>query len=387
VLISRFPFVRTVALVLACLVSACGSPQGAAPRSAPAASQQAAGARAPASSDWDQTVAAAKKEGKVVIAGPNYALWTQGLKTFQQAYPDIRIEITEFNSRDFWVKLATERKAGQYLWDMRIGGPDPQVFDALKAGELAPVKPLLVQPDVTDPSKWFGGADGMYADKNKQYLFSFVAEAGYAAYVNRDVVPESVLKTEDQLLDPAWTGKIAIQDPSGGAGLGSLTTMYGVHGEQYVHDLLARQKITVTRDQRQEAEWAVRGTYPIGIGIAPTDLELFKQQGLKFNVPGLDFPHKLSSGSGGIQLIDRAPHPNATKVYLNWLLSQQAQAVISKTAGVNSRRLDVPPGNPDPTAMLDPKQLNLYVPHQNEELLPQRERSAALAKELLGNGS
>jgi hypothetical protein len=54
----------------------------------------------------------------------------------------------------------------------------------------------------------------------------------------------------------------------------------------------------------------------------------------------------------------------------------------SKTAGVNSRRLDVPTGNPD--GILDPNQLKEYVTHQNEEFLSQRERSAALAKELLG---
>src|SRR5690348_2228287 len=48
--------------------------------------------------------------------------------------------------------------------DMRIGGPDPQVFEALRNGELAPVKPLLSQPDVTDPGKWFGGSDVFFFD-------------------------------------------------------------------------------------------------------------------------------------------------------------------------------------------------------------------------------
>ena len=365
------------ALAVSLVLAACGGSA-----SAPAASQATTSASSQTANTDQALLAAAKKEGKVVIAGPNYALWTKGLKTFEQAYPGIQVELTEFNSRDFWVKLASERKAGQFLWDMRIGGPDPQVFDALKAGELTPVAPLL-QPVIANPANWFGGEDGLYADTAKQTLLSFVAEAGYAAYVNRDVIPESALKTEEQLLDPRWQGKIAIQDPTGGAGLGSLTTMYTVHGEQYVKDLLGNQKITVTRDQRQEAESLVRGTYPIGIGITPTNLDDFRNQGLKFNVQGLDFPHKLSSGSGGIQLIQKPPHPNATRLYVNWLLGQKAQADISKTAGVNSRRLDVAAGNLDPTAVLDPKRLSDYIPHQSEQLLTQRERSAQLAKELL----
>src|SRR5207302_6245548 len=142
----------------------------------------------------------------------------------------------------------TERKAGQYLWDLRIGGPDPQVFEARDAGVLDPVKPLLVLPDVLDGSKWLGGADALYADKNKTTLPTFVAEAGFEGYINRDTVPESTLGKDEQLVDPRWQGKIAIQDPTGGAGLGSITTMLVAHGEPYLRDLLGKQQIVVTRD-------------------------------------------------------------------------------------------------------------------------------------------
>jgi len=360
-------------LMLALLLTACGS-------AAPAASQPAASV-ASLGSDWDQLVAAANKEGKLALAAPNYDLWRKALETFSQDYPGIRIEATEFNSRDFWVRLASERKAGQYLWDLRVGGPDPQVFEARDAGSLDPVRPLLMLPEVTDASKWVGGLDGLYADKAKQILPVFVAEAGYVAYVNRDAVPKSALETEDQLLEAKWQGKIAIQDPTGGAGLGSITTMLAAHGEQFLHDFLTKQKPVVTRDQRQLAEWAIRNRYPIGIGIVPTDLEQFRTQGLQFNVQGLDIPRKLSMGSGGIQLINRAPHPNATKLYVNWLMTAKAQATIAKMAGVNSRRLDVPPGNVD--GVLDPKLIKEYVPHQSEELLPLRQKAAEMAKALL----
>ncbi|HEX6511131.1 MAG TPA: extracellular solute-binding protein [Chloroflexota bacterium] len=352
-------------LLFSLLLTACGEP---APRSSAAV-------------NTDPAQSAATKEGKIVLAAPNYDLWKQALGAFTQDYPDIKIESTEFNSRDFWVKLDSERKAGQYLWDLRIGGPDPQVFEARDAGALDPVQPLLRLPEVTDSSKWFGGIEGLYADKSKQFLPVFVAEAGYVAYVNRDIIPESALKTEDQLLDPRWQGKIAIQDPSGGAGLGSITTLLVAHGESYLRDFLSKQKPVVTRDQRQLAEWVIRNRYPIGVGVAPTDLTQFQNDGLRFNVKGLDFPRKLSMGSGGIQLINRAPHPNATRLYLNWLLSAKAQALIAKTAGVNSRRLDVPPGNPD--GILDPTHMQDYVPHQSEELLPQRTAAAQMAKELL----
>ena len=44
------------------------------------------------------------------------------------------------------------------------------MFQARDEGALDPVRPLLVLPEVADESKWFGGFDGLYADKEKQYL-------------------------------------------------------------------------------------------------------------------------------------------------------------------------------------------------------------------------
>ncbi len=40
--------------------------------------------------------------------------------------------------------------------------------------------------------------------------------------------------------------------------------------------------------------------------------------------------------------MDKAPHPNATTVFLNWLLSKKGQAVWTTASGLASRRLDAP---------------------------------------------
>src|SRR5438105_3054497 len=69
---------------------------------------------------WEQTVAAAKSEGKLVLSGPPGPLWRDGLLTFEQDYPDIKIDFSGQNSRDFWPRLFQERAAGQYLWDLRV---------------------------------------------------------------------------------------------------------------------------------------------------------------------------------------------------------------------------------------------------------------------------
>jgi ABC-type Fe3+ transport system substrate-binding protein len=326
-------------------------------------------------------VAAARQEGKLVISAPTGQLWREALQSFEQDYPGISLELTGGNSRDFWPRLFQERDAGQYLWDLRVGGPDPDVFEARDRGALDPVRPLLVLPEVMDESKWFGGFDGMYADKAKQHLPAFVASAAFNVYVNRNAIPESDLATEEQLIDPRWRGKIVLQDPRGGAGLGTTTTQLAAFGEDYVRQLFTQQDVVITGDNRQQAEWIVRNRYPIAIGLRMDQVRTFELQGVPVNVKGLGTPRKLSLGSGGIQLISQRPHPNAARVFVNWLLTQKVQDRIVKHVEVNSRRLDVPPG--DPTEILEPDRLADYVPHQYEELLPTRRRAQQLGAELI----
>ncbi len=41
-------------------------------------------------------------------------------------------------------------------------------------------------------------------------------------------------------------------------------------------------------------------------------------------------------------MFNRAPHPNAAKVYINWLLSKEGQTDYARLNGNISARLDVP---------------------------------------------
>ena len=149
-------------------------------------------------------------------------------------------------------------------------------------------------------------------------------------------------------------------------------------GEEFLSKLYT-QDVVLTQDRRQLVEWLVRGRYPIAIGIRPVELENFQSQGLGKNVkplaPESDAGVRISQGSGAVVLISRAPHPNASKVYLNWLLSRAGQVAWTKITKENSRRLDVTEG--DPKARPDPKKRyygdvakeeNLYLPDRCIEI-------------------
>jgi hypothetical protein len=62
--------------------------------------------------DWDATIAAAKAEGGLAVAAPTGREWREQLLAFGKLYPEIRLDITPFASRDFWPRYLKEREAG-----------------------------------------------------------------------------------------------------------------------------------------------------------------------------------------------------------------------------------------------------------------------------------
>ncbi len=336
-----------------------------------------------AADDWEKTVAAARKEGRVVISASSGELLRQGLLSFEQDYPGIKVEYHAMNGRDFRPRVLKERELGQHLWDLRVGGLDAETFRFASRGILDPIRPVLMLPEVVDPGKWMGGfddANSIFADNAKKYVAYISQSLTVAFMVDRDVVPTSVLKSPRDLLDPHWKGKIVMQDPRlPGAGSAALGTLLNQYGEGFVRDLLTKQNIVVSGNRRQMAEWIVRQRYPIAIGLgAAGPITEFQKQGLGKNIKS--FGGDDTDGDSVI-LLNKAPHPNAAKVYINWLLSQKGQTRLAEISKTNSWRVDVKPGDPD--LAMDPKRIQKYTNITDEKNVTVRQRAFDLAKELL----
>jgi extracellular solute-binding protein len=297
-------------------------------------------------SKWDRVLADAKKEGKVAVAGPPGTPYRDVMRGFEKKYPEIVLEYQAFTPANFTARFSKERQAGQHLWDLYITGPTGFDIKAKKAGELDPVRPLFILPEVGDERLWLGGFDKAFLDSEKQYVFAFQAQITPQVHVNREFIAEKDLNSIKGLLDPKWKGKIAINDPRvDGAGNGRIALWAGQLGEEFVRALL-KQDLGLTRDDRQLADWLARGKFPIAIGIGDTEVqELHKiGVGLKIEPLGgkLAEAWRMSTGWGAVRLVNKAPHTNAAAVFVNWLLSKEGQTAWATTASRPSRRTDVP---------------------------------------------
>ncbi len=126
---------------------------------------------------WDETVAAAKKEGKVVVVGsPDPVMRNQIIPRFTELY-GIQVEFLAGRSSQTIGRIRIERSSGLHLVDVYMAGAGSTFYSLLPEGMLDPLKPLLIHADVTDPKKWKRDGKPWFADAEEKYvlvLFSSV---------------------------------------------------------------------------------------------------------------------------------------------------------------------------------------------------------------------
>lgn len=286
-------------------------------------------------------IAAAKTDGSVVVDGPGVdavrMAITQG---FQRAY-GIPVSYISSGTSASAARVRAERASGKYLLDVLISGPDTPTVTFLPSGWLERVEPALIDPDVTDARKWKDG-HLWYEDPGKtilrfqQYVFPELA-------VNTKLVKPSEVSTWKSLLDPKWQGKMVAKDPATSGSGGSLTSyFYMEFGPDFVKKLYVGQKPQLSRDARQAMQWLAEGTYPILVGPDMPSLVQFQKLGYPIApVFPADGPVVLSGGYGLLGLVNKAPHPNAAKLFCNWLASRSAQEAFSAATHTLSLRTDV----------------------------------------------
>jgi ABC-type Fe3+ transport system substrate-binding protein len=144
--------------------------------------------------------------------------------------------------------------------------------------------------------------------------------------------------------------------------------------------LLVDQEPVLSRDRNQLTEFMVRGRYPIAIGLNALTLQDFQAHGVGKNIKTVLLPEMDYQASGSaVWLLNRAPHPNAARLFVNWLLSREAQAAWAKELQTNSRFVGVEPG--DPHTIVPPGVGLTQI--DSEELLPDIVKTQDLAKQLI----
>ena len=347
----------------------------------------AQGAR-PRPGEWDKIVEAGKKEGRVVVSVPASAELRKDVeRVFKQRF-GIEAELNAGRAASIVGKIQQEVKAGVYNFDLHMGGSESMVTGLLSEGILEPFEPVMILPEVRDPKNWWGGH--IWVDNAKRHIYSSQAYQTENIWYNTEQVQPEEIRSFGDLLHPKWVGKIGYLDPrTPGSGTSIWSFLWQLRGEAYLRKL-AGQKLFLSRDQRVLAESLAKGKISLVIGLTYYSFLPFLKAGLPVKpLPNPRDEVYVSGGSGHVTIIKGAPHPNASKVFVNWFLGKEGQEIFGKAMGQGTRRFDVETqwlkefGVIAAKDSLTPDQYPKLENQSEEKVYKVREPAAELARKIL----
>lgn len=336
--------------------------------------------------EWSKTLSEAKKEGKIFI----YSTYPPQLRVaIMEGFlkrTGINVDIVTGVGAEISAKLLAERRAGLYLADAYVGGTTTLLTDMKPKGVLLPMEPILFLPEVLDTRLWFKNALP-WLDKDKMVMQTRYMAGGSQADVvfNTNLSNKTEFVSWYDLLNPKFKGKINLQDPTaagkGGKFVNQALTHYGLDWD-YMR-ALAKQEPFITRDKRLMLDWVAQGKHIFAINPDSVTFEEFKKTGASMDVSILkETKDVLGGGYSGVALIDKAPHPHAAKLFVNWFLSREGQTIYARADGSQSAREDVPVDHLPPNKVRKP---GTDYPVETEDFILQEAKIRPMIIEIFGS--
>jgi iron(III) transport system substrate-binding protein len=271
-------------------------------------------AQAPA--NWDQLVAAAKKEGKVVffsgyVGEPTNKAIAEG---FRKKY-GIDVEYLEFRGLELRERIRVEQAAGRFTVDLMHNAQTQTQAARDQEKSLQPIGALPNTPRIRKPF-----------EANEFWVPIFTINYGF-------LINKNLIKGDDEptswldLLKPQWKGKILSDDVrTAGGGYVMFFATYDAFGRDF-HEKLAAQGLNFTRDYREAARRVARGEFPIYIPYILSDFKNVQALPLKYIVP----KEGASYGAYAASILKNAPHPNAARLLADYYLSDEGQEIYANS--------------------------------------------------------
>ena len=285
-------------------------------------------------SEWSRAVEAAKREGQVTIShtrGP----FDQVFADFSRRHPGIKIVSIAGRGGDLISRIMAERRAEKYVTDVYLGSSGTPM-DVLYPGKaLEPVPNFMILPDVKDQSKWFR-KQHHYADPEQKYIMVFEGVVRSDMAFNTQLVDPKEFNSYWDLVKPKWKGKIAAMDPKlpgFPSGLMQFSYYHPDLGARFLRQLFSEMDIVLSREARQLVDWLAVGKFAIALAPSASEVQAAMRQGLplgRFEPRAFKEGTYMRATQGSLSILSQPPHPNATKVFVNWLLSREGQTQYQK---------------------------------------------------------
>jgi iron(III) transport system substrate-binding protein len=297
-----------------------------------------------------QLIAGAKKEGKL--------LWYTALnikdadmltKRFEEKYPFIKPQTLRLGTFQLLTKIQTEARAAAFKGDViEIAGVTGHILkrDGVFAKYISPESRFY--PDsVKDP-------DGTWT--------SFFINTHVLVYNTNLVKKEELPRTFQEVINPRWKDKIVMSEDFDIYGM-MLKVMGRDKGLDFMRRLAA-QGVGIRDGYTLAVQGVASGEVPLGLNLYGTRTEEFKKKGAPIDWIPLEF---VLASLEPLAVAANATNPNAARLFVDFLLSKEAQSLMRERFRIPSRP-DVPPDPPELTKGLNVIATDLSLAEQSKQL-------------------
>jgi iron(III) transport system substrate-binding protein len=238
-------------------------------------------------------------------------------QAFEQKYPGVELQFVRADDAPTAARIIAEASAGRVQADLFDGITN--VIALRRAGLTVPyVSPTMDQypAQMRDPQGYWTS------------LLIFVFTPG----INTTLVPKAQApKTYQDLLDPRWKGKMAWNPSSTAGAIGFvgniLMSMGDQRGMDYLKALAGQRIVNIEASSRAILDQVIAGEYPIGLMMFNHHTVISAQKGAPSDWVAME-PVPVTLDTLG--LLKDAPHPNAARLLIDFLTSEDGQQVLRK---------------------------------------------------------
>ena len=262
----------------------------------------------------------AKKEGKVILY-TNASGIAPLIKRFEEKYPFLKVEQLRTGAPKLLSRVLAEYKAGALKADL-IETEGLTSYLMMKRGLYA----KYVSPESKALPAGAKDVDGQWTNAHSNYKI--------VAYNSRFVTPAELPKSYEDLTQPKWHGKILM----GSNNYEWFGNMVKIMGEEKGMNLMRRlngQNLMLREGNSLILQLLLAGEGFVSIAANVDSVEELKAKGAPIDWLGLE---PTISRLHPIALARTAQHPNAAKLYIDFILSKEAQEIITKEfIGISDR--------------------------------------------------
>jgi iron(III) transport system substrate-binding protein len=303
-------------------------------------------------------VAKAEQEGEILFYTHDSEPAAAGvIEAFTKDFPKIKGKYVRAQNGALYTKILAERSAGRYSVDVIQFSELATAADFQKRGGYM----RYVSPEAS------GYAPAHLSNPVGDYFWIAVSFAGIA--YNSDKVPAAdAPKAWKDLLDPKWKNSISVKQSTSGMQFAQWYELRRLYGDAYWKEF-AKQRPRGFDSRAQIFDRLAKGDDKVCALAEYAGYLLQKDKGahIVFVAPADGLPASpLLNG-----IVDKAPHPEAAKLFVDWLMSKRGQAHYQNNPFLyyGSVRKDAPP-MPDGTRLsnyklLVPSDMPAYMASQD----------------------